>query len=102
MRKVVIVEPSGKKIEYQMNRIDNAIPFINQRIEREIMDTDFEIKMDEWVQDHKFECCTCIYDPEKNEECRDCEGQNWREKNWAQERKKHMESVWKQLKGEQE
>lgn len=101
MRKVVIVEPNGKKIEYQMNRIDNAIPFINQKIERWLdMDTDSEIRMDEWVQEHKFECCTCRYDPEKNDECRDCEGQNWIEKDWAQELKKHREQMWKKLKGE--
>lgn len=103
MRTVVIVEPSGKKIEYLMNRVDNAIPFINQRIERGLeMDTDFEIRMDKWIEDHKYECGTCKFEHGDHQECLDCEGQNWREKNWAQELKKQRQQMWKKLKGEQE
>ena len=59
-------------------------------------DTRDELRRDQWIQDHKFECCTCqrkMDDPL----CADCEGQNWKEKDWALERKqiiqKNMEML---------
>ena len=83
----------GGLFEAKVNRIDNALPYINQLIERGAdMDTRDEIARDEWIQENKFTCKTCRFNPTDDPVCTECEGQFWSEKDWAMERKKLIQA----------
>ena len=95
MKTIVIKTFDGRDYELSMNVVDNALPFINRKIERliersEEMDLRSEIEFDRWAQDHKYDCPTCRYRTGDHPECLDCEGQNWREADLAKIRKEML------------
>ena len=57
-------------------------------------DTRQELEFDKWVQENKFTCPTCRFNPTEDPVCSDCEGQNWVEKDWAQYNKRLKGGAW--------
>lgn len=64
------------------------------------MNSTYENRLDEWVQDNLYSCPTCKYSKDVTlvcDICVDCD--KWVERNWAEERKRIIKSNSERLKG---